>query len=156
MSLILNRRAFLGASAVSLAATGFLRGEEVTESTTAKASGDDPTFDPSTLFLSWQRDPTTTMTVQWVGTRGETPDTKVYFATSAAAVAAAKAAASKPADSAAKDSAKEGEKGSAPAAASVWSPLESINKPFGANSDLKVFRAELTGLKPNTDYQFKI
>ena len=34
----------------------------------------DVTFNPATLFLTWFRDPTTTMTVQWVGTRGETPD----------------------------------------------------------------------------------
>lgn len=29
------------------------------------------TFDPEILFLTWQRDPTTTMTVQWIGTREE-------------------------------------------------------------------------------------
>ena len=36
---------------------------------------DDATFQPTTLFLTWHRDPTTTMTVQWVGTKGETSDT---------------------------------------------------------------------------------
>jgi hypothetical protein len=41
--------------------------------------GDDPPFQPDTLFLTWQRDPTTTMTMQWVGTRGETADTKIYY-----------------------------------------------------------------------------
>ena len=41
----------------------------------AVAPGDASPFQPSTLFLTWQRDPTTTMTVQWVGVRGETADT---------------------------------------------------------------------------------
>ena len=41
-------------------------------------------FQPATLFLTWQRDPTTTMTVQWVGTVGETADTRVYYSTGAA------------------------------------------------------------------------
>ena len=40
---------------------------------------EDYAFKPSTLFLTWFRDPTTTMTVQWVGARGETADTTVYY-----------------------------------------------------------------------------
>src|SRR5712671_3765196 len=96
MSVILNRRAFLGASAVSLAATGFLHGEVAAESSAANAPAEDPTFDPSTLILSWQRDPTTTMTVQWVGTRGETPDTKVYYSTGLAILSSAQESISKP------------------------------------------------------------
>src|SRR5262245_12473674 len=39
-----------------------------------------PPFQPSTLFLTWHRDPTTTMTVQWVGVRGETSNTRVFYA----------------------------------------------------------------------------
>ena len=38
-----------------------------------------PAFQPDKLFLTWQRDPTTTMTVQWIGTVGETKDTNVYY-----------------------------------------------------------------------------
>jgi hypothetical protein len=44
---------------------------------------DDPPFQPSTLFLTWQRDPTTTRTVQWVGTAGETADTRVWYSPAA-------------------------------------------------------------------------
>src|SRR5262249_39794220 len=40
---------------------------------------DSAAFQPSTLMLTWQRDPTTTMTVQWVGTVGETANTTVYY-----------------------------------------------------------------------------
>ncbi len=141
MSIFLSRRAFLGASAVSLASINLLRGEE--ETSTVKAV-DEPTFDPNTLFLTWQRDPTTTMTVQWIGTRGETPDTKVYYTdativkpTTGAIIAAAKVNAT------------------TAATAPVWATQESASNPLG-QTDLKVFRAELTKLTPGTSYQFKI
>jgi hypothetical protein len=34
---------------------------------------------PETLFLTWQRDPTTTMTVQWVGKKGEYEEPSVAY-----------------------------------------------------------------------------
>jgi hypothetical protein len=71
-----SRRAFLGASLAGLA-SGHLLGQD--KPAVAKLT-DDYAFQPSTLFLTWQRDPTTTMTVQWVGTVGETLDTKVSYA----------------------------------------------------------------------------
>src|SRR5262249_53148220 len=104
---------------------------------------DQPTFQPSTLFLSWQRDPTTTMTVQWVGTAGETADTRVYFAPAKEVVAAA---AAKPKDA---GKAKESDK------TKGWPGVPTIAKPYPM-TDFKVYRTELTGLTPGTDYQFKI
>ncbi len=86
---------------------------------------DSPTFTPSTLFLTWQRDPTTTMTVQWVGTRGETADTTVSYVPLKAD----------------KDT--------------PWSKQATAADPYPM-TDFKVFRAELTGLSPGTDYQFRI
>lgn len=71
--LSLSRRSFLGASIAGLAASPLFAADPF-----AKVI-DDPAFQPSTLFLTWQRDPTTTMTVQWVGTAGETPDTTIYY-----------------------------------------------------------------------------
>src|SRR5260370_34088632 len=81
-------------------------------------------FPYTTLFrsLTWQRDPTTTMTVQWVGTRGETSDTKIYY--------------------------------SASKGGSVQTQPTTAN-PY-PQTDFKVFRAELTDLTPETDYQFRI
>src|SRR5438876_724535 len=70
-----SRRAFLGASLAGLA-SGHLLGQD--KPAVLKLT-EDATFQPSTLFLTWQRDPTTTMTVQWVGTIGETSDTKVSY-----------------------------------------------------------------------------
>jgi hypothetical protein len=83
---------------------------------------DDPPFRPSTLFLTWQRDPTTTMTVQWVGTRGETADPAISYA---------------------------------PLFTDRWRVQPTTPRPYPL-SDFKVFRAELTGLAPGTDYEFRI
>jgi hypothetical protein len=74
------------------------------------------------LFLTWQRDPTTTMTVQWVGTRGETADTNVSYTA---------------------------------LSGTRWQTQPTIIKPYPL-TDFKVFRAELTGLEPGTDYKFRI
>jgi acid phosphatase type 7 len=38
-----------------------------------------PTFEPTALFLTWQRDPTTTMTVQWIGSEKEGAERPVWF-----------------------------------------------------------------------------
>jgi hypothetical protein len=115
-----SRRTFLGASLAGLA-SGPLYGADTLADLFAK-SGDDPTFQPSTLFLTWQRDPTTTMTVQWIGVRGETADTKVYYA---------------------------------PAAAGPFESKPTEPRPY-PQTDFKVFRVELTGLRPGTDYWFRV
>src|SRR5262249_10731854 len=75
----------------------------------------------TTLFLTWQRDPTTTMTVQWVGPAADTPDPTVSFARADGA---------------------------------SWQARTAALQPYGS-TDLKVFRAELTGLTPDTDDQFR-
>jgi hypothetical protein len=115
-----SRRAFLGASLAGLVA-GQVLGDDKPAAPAVKAT-DDPAFQPNTLFLSWQRDPTTTMTVQWVGTVGETADTKVSYTL---------------------------------LDGTTWETQETKSKPY-PQTDFKVFRAELTGLKPGTDYQFRI
>jgi hypothetical protein len=115
-----SRRAFLGASLAGLA-SGPAFGAAPPTGAVAKARDDAP-FQPSTLFLTWQRDPTTTMTVQWVGAAGETADTRVSYAA---------------------------------AAGGLWQTRPTTAKPY-PRTDLQVFRAELTGLSPGTDYQFRI
>ncbi len=39
-----------------------------------------PGFSPKALFLTWQRDPTTTMTIQWIGTPEEGAERPIWFA----------------------------------------------------------------------------
>jgi hypothetical protein len=73
----ISRRSFLRASLAGLATGSLLGADKPAE--TVSPSRDDAPFQPSTLFLTWQRDPTTTMTVQWIGAVGETADTKVSY-----------------------------------------------------------------------------
>lgn len=116
---------------------------------------DDPTFIPATLFLTWFRDPTTTMTVQWVGTQGETSDTKVYYLPVGLSAAAA-AASTRP--SAATRPSATGPATTQPAGLpklSSWPNKPTVAKPYPF-SDFKVFRAELTGLRPDTTYLFRV
>jgi hypothetical protein len=115
-----SRRLFLGASLAGLA-SGRLLGADMPAGAAAKARDDFP-FQPSTLFLTWQRDPTTTMTVQWVAAAGETADTTVHYS---------------------------------PDCYDDWKEQKTAAKPY-PTTDLKVFRAELTGLTPGTDYAFRI
>ncbi|MHB1422330.1 MAG: purple acid phosphatase family protein [Gemmataceae bacterium] len=74
-----SRRLFLGTSLTALTSGRLLGADDAAEP--VKKILDDPPFRPDTLFLTWQRDPTTTMTVQWVGVAGETTDTTVYYTT---------------------------------------------------------------------------
>ena len=115
-----SRRSFLGASLAGMVSGQILAADKPT--TVVPITGDEPPFQPSTLLLTWQRDPTTTMTVQWIGAVGETKDTTVYFST---------------------------------LPGFRWQAQPTIAKPY-PQTDLKVFRAELTGLLPGTDYFFRI
>jgi len=115
-----SRREFL-ATALGGLGVGLLFGADK-PAEPVKTIRDDPPFQPSTLFLTWQRDPTTTMTVQWIGTIGETLDTRITYSAF-------------PFDG--------------------WQVRPTSLKPY-PRTDFKVFRAELTGLSPGTDYLFRI
>jgi hypothetical protein len=118
--LSISRRGFLGCSLAGLASSPVFGSDDTPAP--AKKERDDPTFQPSTLFLTWQRDPTTTMTVQWVCARGETGDTRVSFS---------------------------------PLKGDKWQTQATDTKPYPM-TDLTVFRCELSGLTPGTDYRFRI
>ncbi len=72
-----SRRAFLGTTFAGLFSAPLLEADKPAE--VAPQLVHHEAFQPSTLFLTWQRDPTTTMTVQWVGARGETADTSISY-----------------------------------------------------------------------------
>ncbi len=122
-----SRRLFLGTSLAELVATPLFAQKPGSKSVNpTPTERDESPFQPSTLFLTWQRDPTTTMTIQWVGTAGETADTNIYFASGAP---------------------------------TFWNGGFQVAKtktsPY-PKTDFKIVRTELTGLKPGTDYQFRI
>ncbi len=118
--ILTSRRAFFGTSFAALSAACLI-GDEKTNKPAKKAPPETP-FHPDTLFLTWQRDPTTTMTVQWIGATGETTDTTVTYA---------------------------------PLKVEQWQAQSPKVRPY-PRTDLKVYRTELTGLKPGTDYRFRI
>lgn len=131
-----TRRSFMATGLAGASAPAFAQ-----IPATVKPSGEDYGFVPSTLFLTWFRDPTTTMVVQWVGTRGETSDTKVYYRP-------AKPEFSYPAAMAA---------GSAMGyLGHGWRSMATVPGKFHPDTDFKMFRAELAGLTPDTDYEFKV
>jgi len=117
----LDRRQFTGGLAALMAAPTVLLG------------GDDTTvvapFTPETLFLTWQGDPTTTMTVQWVGGKDATDDTTIYYQRAA--------------------------RGFFEAGPLAWNEAKSSAKAFPL-TELTNFRAELTKLTPGTEYRMKI
>jgi hypothetical protein len=78
-------------------------------------------YAPASLFLTWRKDPTTTMTVQWVAP-DTTEDTTIHYV---------------------------------PFDGEVWQAGKTVTKPF-PNTDLKVHRCELTGLRAGTEYIFQI
>jgi hypothetical protein len=61
-----NRRRFLQSASLAVAGTAMYRSLGSTVHA-APVFAETPTFNPRALFLTWQRDPTTTMTIQWVG-----------------------------------------------------------------------------------------
>jgi hypothetical protein len=80
--LSLHRRSFLSSALGGLAAAcSFGPGlqAQIVE-TKAEAKSPAPSRpDPDTLFLTWQRDPTTTMTIQWVGPETNTDQSIGYM-----------------------------------------------------------------------------
>lgn len=131
-----SRRGFLGTSLVGLATSG-----------TPILAADPPTiaarthpFQPDTLFLTWFRDPTTTMAIQWVGAADKPADTTIFYQAIDPRAARSGTLGRGPADT---------------PTAEPWQTQATTTKLYPL-TDLKVFRAELTGLKPGTDYQFRI
>ena len=119
-----DRRGFLGSIAAAVAVGPALVGQD-------RPAG------PDTLFLTWQRDPTTTMTVQWVGSDWETPDPTIHVAPLTPAGPGSFAG------------------GAAAAAGGDWRPVKTTRKPFPM-TDRTLYRAEAAGLVPGTEYRFRI
>ncbi|MCE9567266.1 MAG: metallophosphoesterase family protein [Planctomycetes bacterium] len=120
----LNRRAFLGSSLGGLtAAVASPAQAKVEEAPAPRKIEELPTnLGPQeTLFLTWSQDPTTTMTVQWIGPAIAAP-TSVRYVTRTGI---------------------------------NWKAEPTITRPF-PKTNLKVHRAELTGLTPGTEYLLQL
>jgi hypothetical protein len=117
-----TRRRFLE-SASLLAGCGYLGTAWGAPTASKPAFAARPTFEPTALFLTWQHDPTTTMTVQWIGEHEKDGLTRpVWYA---------------------KDK------------SDVWQSVPSKSKPYPLTKSW-VFRTEMTGLEPDTEYRFRV
>src|SRR5262245_2836973 len=110
---MVTRREFLGSVSGGLAAWSL--GPTLASGQTAAQQPS--VVGPDSLFLTWQRDPTTTMTIQWIASEATT--TVQY------------------------------------SAGSGWLSAAARTKTY-PDTDLRVHRCELTGLTPDTEYQFKL
>ncbi|AMV25058.1 Calcineurin-like phosphoesterase [Gemmata sp. SH-PL17] len=119
----LTRRAFFGSALTGFAAVSSGHAPPLTRAVSdSPLSSWAPTGAPDGLFLTWQRDPTTTVTVRWIGPRwsGETSVSFALFPM--------------------------GE---------TWQVAQVEPKPF-PGTNLSVYRAEITGLSPGSEYQFRV
>lgn len=110
-----------------------------------------PVFDPPALYLTWQQDPSTTMTIDWhVGGGLQVPVIWYRRASgSAAGTTPGSAAGTTSADFSPEALPASG----ADAASGAWSVAEGDARPFPF-SEKTIYRVELTGLTPDTEYEF--
>jgi hypothetical protein len=135
-----SRRAFIGSSIGGLASALFAGHSRATDSPLEIAPPPRPLISPvpanlkpqDTLFLTWQRDPTTTITVQWVGPTKDAP-TSVRIAPALSAFGWVTGLLQS-----------EG-----------WIEGKVQTKPFG-NTEVVVHRCEFTGLVPGTEYLLQV
>jgi hypothetical protein len=114
----ISRRHFLGTTLGGLATA--LWADSPLLAHEGLAAPEAPAHRPDTIFLTWQRDPTTSMTVQWLGRAGQAATPRIYYTVRGQA---------------------------------DWNSVASRARPF-PTTKLSVFRAELTGLTPGTEYEF--
>ena len=123
----LNRRNFLGGSVAAVAGLNAWRStlaSPVLQEAQPKAAGQIATAGsagPDTLFLTWQGDPCTTMTIQWIRP-ATTEDVGIRYGK---------------------------------LDATDWQVNPTVTKPY-METELLVFRSELKGLQPGTEYKFQI
>jgi acid phosphatase type 7 len=140
---VFSRRAFLRSSAGGLASALYAGHAHSADDSREVAPPPRPVISPvpanlkpqDTLFLTWQRDPTTTITAQWVGPADEAP-TSVRVAPAAPLSTFGWATGTL-------------------LSKLGWMTGAVRTKPFG-NTEAMVHRCEFTGLAPGTEYLLQI
>jgi acid phosphatase type 7 len=148
----LTRRGFLaGVAGMAPFSGAYLLGQEKLPVPTP--TDDDPAFKPDTLFLTWQRDPTTTITIQWIGRARDVDEPVIrYRERSKSDWAVGPIAKAKPfpvVELPVRGEGKDRELAPMPKG------TDAKGLPTGP-VDFSVFRAELISLTPGTEYEFII
>jgi hypothetical protein len=73
-----NRRRFLQSSSLLLAG-GYARTLLGAGPVEKPGFAAEPTFEPTALFCTWQQDPTTTMTIQWIGEQSDADQRPLWY-----------------------------------------------------------------------------
>lgn len=148
-----DRRQFLSLAGLATSLGGM--GHLLAQVPLNAVKDDEKRFKPDTLFLTWQQDPTTTMTIQWIGKAKQVDEPTILYrdrgkgdgwiigpTCKTTPFPVIETASLKP------------EKGADPG------EPEPADKPPAAKytgpTDLTIFRAELTKLTPGTEYEFTI
>lgn len=122
----LNRRDFLGTSTRGLTGAIASSSAILAQSELPRQLEPPPPNGPAPilngLFLTWNHDPTTTMTIQWIGSEVSVETLPIHYL---------------------------------PSKGTAWLTAKTITKPF-TGTDLKVYRCELTGLIPGSEYLFRV
>lgn len=157
----LSRRRFLAASvggfAAAMSASPLLLGQD--RPTKPFDPRSEP-YLPDTLFLTWHRDPTTTMTVQWIGSDWEFNATELSYAVLTPEVEkyreSLKPRLVVPGLELRKEKEDETPKDKPVGIPRLnWMRAPITSRPFPL-TNLTVYRVELTNLQPGTEYVFRI
>ncbi len=76
----MERRRFLQAASFAMGTAYLQPAFGFQDDAVAPAFIETPSFQPQALFLTWQRDPTTTMTIQWIGSEDQGATRPIWFA----------------------------------------------------------------------------
>jgi hypothetical protein len=117
----IDRRRFLQSTSL-LVAGGYARRLLGADAIAPPTFAETPSFEPTALFLTWQRDPTSTMTIQWIGRDGDAANRPIYYSK---------------------------------VGSDEWRVEPHAEKPFPL-TEKRLFRCELKGLAPDTDYRFRV
>jgi acid phosphatase type 7 len=149
-----NRRHFL-ASSVSLAASlgvSRLFGQDVPKITPEG----EKRFKPDSLFLTWQQDPTTTMTIQWIGQAKQVDEPTILYRDRGKGDGWIIGPSCKTTAFPVVESASVRPERGADAGEAATKPADPTAPKYTGPTDLTIFRAELTKLSPGTEYEFTI
>jgi hypothetical protein len=113
-------------------------------------------FKPDSLFLTWQQDPTTTMTIQWIGQAKQVNEPTILYRDRGKGDGWVIGPSCKTTPFPVVESASVRPERGADAGEAAPKPTVATAPKYTGPTELTIFRAELTKLTPGTEYEFTI